>query len=423
MRRTGHADLPLHTGTVPRWLADRMRDLGTLIIESLVLNFGKDEVLRRLSDPLWFQSFGAVLGMDWHSSGITTSVMYALKRGLNPRAHELGICVCGGRGVYSRKTPEELLFLSNATGLDGDSLVRSSKLCAKVDNTAVLDGFQLYQHNFIVTNTGSWAVVQQGMNAQAKTARRYHWCSLDLNSFVETPHTGVVGENRGSILNLTAQNASPTRSGILSLTKEAPDKIIAESAKVFADSNVQAAVNGQLDLFADESTPPAVETAQDYKTLVMPARHHLEAEDVDLRRLGAVLSQAYESQPEDFETLLLTPGLGPRTVQSLTLVSEVIYGTPSRFSDPARFSFAHGGKDGHPFPVPLKVYDETIRVLGDSIEKSKLGYDDKSKCLKRLHAAALNIEKNCAPEADFDAVIAHEKANSKAWGGRTISCK
>ena len=423
MRRTGHADLPLHTGTVPRWLADRMRDLGTLIIESLVLNFGKDEVLRRLSDPLWFQSFGAVLGMDWHSSGITTSVMYALKRGLNPRAHELGICVCGGRGVYSRKTPEELLFLSNATGLDGDSLVRSSKLCAKVDNTAVLDGFQLYQHNFIVTNTGSWAVVQQGMNAQAKTARRYHWCSLDLNSFVETPHTGVVGENRGSILNLTAQNASPTRSGILSLTKEAPGKIIAESAKVFADSNVQAAVNGQLDLFADESTPPAVETAQDYKTLVMPARHHLEAEDVDLRRLGAVLSQAYESQPEDFETLLLTPGLGPRTVQSLTLVSEVIYGTPSRFSDPARFSFAHGGKDGHPFPVPLKVYDETIRVLGDSIEKSKLGYDDKSKCLKRLHAAALNIEKNCAPEADFDAVIAHEKANSKAWGGRTISCK
>ncbi len=423
MRRTGHADLPLHTGTVPRWLADRMRDLGTLIIESLVLNFGKDEVLRRLSDPLWFQSFGAVLGMDWHSSGITTSVMYALKRGLNPRAHELGICVCGGRGVYSRKTPEELLFLSNATGLDGDSLVRSSKLCAKVDNTAVLDGFQLYQHNFIVTNTGSWAVVQQGMNAQAKTARRYHWCSLDLNSFVETPHTGVVGENRGSILNLTAQNASPTRSGILSLTKEVPDKIIAESAKVLAASNVQAAVNGQLDLFAAESTPPAIETAQDYKTLVMPARHHLEAEDVDLRRLGAVLSQAYESQPEDFETLLLTPGLGPRTVQSLTLVSEVIYGTPSRFSDPARFSFAHGGKDGHPFPVPLKVYDETIRVLGDSIEKSKLGYDDKSKCLKRLHAAALNIEKNCTPEADFDAVIAHEKANSKAWGGRTISCK
>ena len=261
MRRTGHADLPLHTGTVPRWLADRMRDLGTLIVESLILNFGKDEVLRRLSDPLWFQSFGAVLGMDWHSSGITTSVMYALKRGLNPRAHELGICVCGGRGVYSRKTPEELLFLSNAAGLDGESLVRSSRLCAKVDNTAVLDGFQLYQHNFILTDKGSWAVVQQGMNAQTKTARRYHWCSLDLDSFVETPHTGVVGENRGSILNLTAKNADGARSGILSLAKEEPDKIIAESAKVFADSHVQAAdSNGQLDLFVDESMA-AVETS------------------------------------------------------------------------------------------------------------------------------------------------------------------
>ena len=422
MRRTGHADLPLHTGTVPRWLADRMRDLGTLIVESLILNFGKDEVLRRLSDPLWFQSFGAVLGMDWHSSGITTSVMYALKRGLNPRAHELGICVCGGRGVYSRKTPEELLFLSNAAGLDGESLVRSSRLCAKVDNTAVLDGFQLYQHNFILTDKGSWAVVQQGMNAQTKTARRYHWCSLDLDSFVETPHTGVVGENSGSILNLTAKNADGARSGILSLAKEEPDKIIAESAKVFADSHVQAAAaNGQLDLFTDESMA-AVETAQNYKTLVMPARHNLEAADVDLKRLGAVLTQAYESQPENFESLLLTPGLGPRTVQSLTLVSEVIYGTPSRFSDPARFSFAHGGKDGHPFPVPLKVYDETIRVLGESIEKSKLGYDDKSQCLKRLHAAALHIEKSCEPEADFDAVIAREKANSKAWGGKTVGC-
>lgn len=422
MRRTGHADLPLHTGTVPRWLADRMRDLGTLIVESLILNFGKDEVLRRLSDPLWFQSFGAVLGMDWHSSGITTSVMYALKRGLNPRAHELGICVCGGRGVYSRKTPEELLFLSNAAGLDGESLVRSSRLCAKVDNTAILDGFQLYQHNFILTDKGSWAVVQQGMNAQTKTARRYHWCSLDLDSFVETPHTGVVGENRGSILNLTAKNADGARSGILSLAKEEPDKIIAESAKVFADSHVQAAAaNGQLDLFADESMS-AVETAQNYKTLVMPARHNLEAADVDLKRLGAVLVQAYESEPENFESLLLTPGLGPRTVQSLTLVSEVIYGTPSRFSDPARFSFAHGGKDSHPFPVPLKVYDETIRVLGESIEKSKLGYNDKSECLKRLHAAALRIEKNCEPEADFDAVIAHEKANSKAWGGKTVGC-
>lgn len=195
IKSTGHADLPLHIGTVPRWLADRMRDLGTLIVESLILNYDKKEVLSRLSDPLWFQSLGSVLGMDWHSSGITTSVMYALKRGLNPRAGELGIYICGGRGKYSRRTPEELLMLSEGTTLDGEALVRSSKLCAKVDNTAVQDGFQLYQHNFILTNEGDWAVVQQGMNPETKTARRYHWCSSDLRSFVEKPHSGVTGEN------------------------------------------------------------------------------------------------------------------------------------------------------------------------------------------------------------------------------------
>lgn len=185
IKRTGHADLPLHVGTVPKWLADRMRDLGTLIIESLLIQYGKKEVLRRLSDPLWFQSFGAVLGMDWHSSGITTSVMYALKRGINPRARDFGLCVCGGRGKYSRRTPQELLYLSEATGLDGTSLVNASRLSAKVDGAAVQDGFQLYQHNFILSDQGDWAIVQQGMNTQTKTARRYHWCSQNLNSFVE----------------------------------------------------------------------------------------------------------------------------------------------------------------------------------------------------------------------------------------------
>jgi len=196
-KRTGVANLPLHTGTVPRWLADRMRDLGRLIAESIVENYGKREFLVRLSDPLWFQSFGAVMGMDWHSSGITTSVMYALKRGLNPIARDLGIYVCGGRGKFSRETPNELLEIADKTGVDGYYLKRTSCLCAKVDNTAVQDGFQLYQHNFVVTDEGDWAVVQQGMNTDAKLARRYHWCSSNLRSFVEEPHAGVVGENRG----------------------------------------------------------------------------------------------------------------------------------------------------------------------------------------------------------------------------------
>lgn len=453
VKRTGYADLPLHTGTVPRWLADRMMQLGTQIVEALLISYGKKEVLRRLSDPLWFQSLGAVLGMDWHSSGITTSVMYALKRGINPRAREWGLCICGGRGKYSRKTPEELRYLGDAAGMDADALVRASRLCAKVDNTAVQDGFQLYQHNFILSDEGDWAVVQQGMNARSKTARRYHWCSESLKSFVEEPHTGVTGENRGLLLNLTDRAAAQTRRSILSLSAEQPDRIMKEVS--LAVKSAAASAAAQLSLFPEPAAtgvvpdavtgvatvsgsaavpdviPDAVtgrgasyDTAyyieENSRNLTMPARHELKAEDVDLRRLGAVLAASYEAQSRDFESLLLTPGLGPRTLQSLALVSEVIYGTPSRFRDPARFSFAHGGKDGHPFPVPTRIYDESIRILGDAVERSRLGYQDKSDCLRRLHATALEIEANCSPEADFDRTIAREKAHSREWGGRTV---
>lgn len=428
IKRSGYADLPLHTGTVPKWLADRMMRLGTLIIEALVLKYGKKEVLIRLSDPLWFQSLGAVLGMDWHSSGITTSVMYALKRGLNRRAKELGIVVCGGRGKYSRRTPEELQILADMTGMDGNKLINCSKLAAKVDGTALQDGFQLYQHNFILSDQGDWTVVQQGMNVSEKKARRYHWSSEKLRSFVENPHTGVTGENQGLILNLTDINASSTRSKILSLTQENPDRIIREVKKMGGSESLQ------LELFDDaekNKNPPSNQNnisnewqktqilIKNDRNLVMPSHHEIRAEDVDLKRLGAVLATAYENENTDFESLLLTPGLGPRTLQSLTLVSEVIYGTPSRFTDPARFSFAHGGKDGHPFPVTTKIYDESIRILGESIEESKMGYSEKSECLYRLEKTARYVEENCEPEADFDALIAHEREHSKEWGGRT----
>lgn len=429
-RNSGHADLPLHTGIVPRWLADRMMQMGTLIVESLVENFGPDEVLVRLSDPLWFQSFGAVMGMDWHSSGITTSVLYALKRGLNPRAKELGIYVCGGRGKYSRMTPDELIKIGEDEGINADELVRNSKLVAKIDNNAVQDGFQLYQHNFILNKNGLWTVVQQGMNTQTKTARRYHWCSQELKSFVEEPHTAVVGENRGKILNLTDTAARPTRSTILDISKENPDRVIKEITKMSQPSSQMIIMSGgkvqninesQQSLFPELEPPPQhVTLSTEGRSIVMPKHHDVKPEDVDLKRLGAVLATAYEAQPKNFESLMLTKGLGPRTLQSLTLVSEVIYGTPSRFSDPARFSFAHGGKDGHPFPVPLRIYDESIRVLQESIEKSKLGYNEKSDCIKRLHTTALNIEKNCSPEADFYATINHERANSTAWLGRRV---
>ncbi|MCR5217611.1 DUF763 domain-containing protein [Treponema sp.] len=423
IKRTGHADLPLHTGVVPRWLADRMMLLGTEIVEALLINYGKKEFLRRLSDPLWFQSLGSVLGMDWHSSGITTSVMYALKRGINARSREFGLYVCGGRGKFSRQTPDELLALGERTGLDGNALVKSSKLCAKVDNTAVQDGYQLYQHNFIISSEGDWSVVQQGMNVEAKTARRYHWCSANLRSFVEEPHTGVIGENRGNILNLTAADARETRSSILDLSNENPDTTIRELKDIIRLSNpLKKDMPGQLTLFEEEEPETEeIVLTNGSRNCIMPAHHEVRPEDVDLKRLGGVLATAYEKNNTDFESLLLTPGLGPRTLQSLTLVSEVINGTPSRFTDPARFSFAHGGKDGHPFPVPTRVYDESIAVLGEAIEKAKLGYKDKSDCLRRLHSTALQIERNCSPEADFDATINHENEHSKEWGGRT--CK
>ena len=437
IRNSGHADLPLHSGTVPRWLADRMMVLGTLITESLVENFGPEEVLVRLSDPLWFQSFGAVMGMDWHSSGITTSVMYALKRGLNPRAKELGIYVCGGRGKYSRMTPDELLGIADREGLDGDALVRNSKLVAKVDNNAVQDGFQLYQHNFVLTKNGSWAVVQQGMNTAEKKARRYHWCSTNLRSFVEEPHSGVVGDNKGKILNLTDAKADKARSSILEMSREEPERMINEILQIEKPaSQIILLQNGgvtgaspvrrgseQGTASEGETSPYQQELFPEFtneRSIVMPTHHEVLEQDVDLKRLGGVLATAYNSQPKDFEELLLTPGLGPRTLQSLALVSEVIYGTPSRFTDPARFSFAHGGKDGHPFPVPLKIYDESIRILRDSIEKSKLGYKDKSDCIRRLHTVALNVEQNCAPEVDFNEAIRFEKEHSAEWDGKTV---
>jgi len=421
-KKTGYADLPLHTGTVPKWLADRMRDLGTQIIEALLIEYGRKEVLRRLSDPLWFQSLGAVLGMDWHSSGITTSVMYALKRGINARAKEFGLVICGGRGKYSRETPSQLEYMGEHTGLDSAPLIRASKLCAKVDNTAVQDGFQLYLHNFILSADGDWAVVQQGMNPAEKKARRYHWCSQNLKSFTEEPHSGVTGENEGKILNLTDANAADTRESILNLAKDEPRIILKEASDILRLKAPKDFQEGkQLTLFAESPCKDTQLIIENNRNCIMPAHHEVRAEDVDLKRLGAVLVTAYESQPKDFESLLLTKNLGPRTLQSLTLVSEVIHGTPSRFRDPARFSFAHGGKDGHPFPVPLKIYDESIRILGDSIEKSKLGYKDKSECLKRLHKTALQIEKNCSPQADFDKTIAREKEHSIEWGGRTVS--
>lgn len=382
--KRGTADLPLHYGTVPPWLAQRMSLLGGAIAEAIVIEYGRPELLRRLSDPFWFQSLGCVLGMDWHSSGITTSVMNALRKAINCRSEELGVYICGGRGKFSRETPNQLLEVADKTGLNGNELVRHSKLAAKVDNTAVQDGFQLYLHTFIVTKEGEWAVIQQGMNPNERMARRYHWLSSSLRSFMEEPHTSVCGRNQGLILNLTDKLAAPTKDGIVELTKETPDKLMREVS------------------------------------IILPNHHEVKAEDVNLKRLGAALLLAHETNVTDMESLLLQEGVGPRTLQSLTLVSEVIHGTPSRFSDPARFSFAHGGKDGHPFPVPTSVYDETVEVFDKAIRQARLGDKEKSDALKNLSKISQEMEKGYTPSNYFDDWVQHERDTSYKYGGKTV---
>ena len=385
MKRSGVADLPLHGGRVPQWLAERMTQLGTAITEAVVQDYGTSEFLSRLSDPFWFQALGAVMGMDWHSSGITTSVMGALKRGLTPRANELGIYICGGRGRFSRNTPQELRSIAEDRGFDGEALVRNSRLTARIDNNAIADGFQIYLHSFIVTSDGEWAVVQQGLNDRSGMARRYHWHSAAVRDFVAEPHSAIVGENQGTIMNLVDAQAKPAQTALLDIARENPDT-----------------------------------TLRAARHLRLPGHHEVRAENIDLKRLGAVLAVAYERDLHQFAELLLLEKLGPRTLQSLALIAEVVHGAPSRFTDPARFSFAHGGKDGHPFPVPLRTYDESLNCLRTSLELAKLGDKDRLEGFRRLEGFVRTIETRLKPEADFDAVIAHEKAISRSLDGRSV---
>jgi len=385
MKRSGIADLPLHGGRVPEWLATRMSLLGTAISESVVVHYGRSALLSRLSDPFWFQALGAVMGMDWHSSGITTSVLGALKRGLNPRAHELGLHFCGGRGRHSRNTPAELRSLAERYGFNADELVRTSRLTARVDNNAVADGFQIYLHGFILSADGEWAVVQQGMNPASRLARRYHWHSATVRDFTCEPHTAIVGEPAGVVMNLVDRRAQPAREAMLTVAQTDPSRTLAEARK-----------------------------------LVMPAHHEVRGHDVDLKRLGAVLAVAHERDLHDFAELLLLENLGPRTLQSLALVAEVVHGAPTQFSDPARFSFAHGGKDGHPFPVPLAIYDESIAVLRKGLDAARLGDRDKLDGIARLERYVRAVRARCAPEAMFDATVQRERDISASIGGRTV---
>jgi hypothetical protein len=402
-RRTGSADLPLHNGRVPAWLAQRMARLGAVIAETIVHHYGRDEFLRRLAHPFWFQSFGAVMGMDWHSSGITTSVIGALKRGLAPMSGELGIHVCGGRGRHSRETPQELAAIGDRVGLDGAALAKASRLVAKVDSAAVQDGFDLYLHGFVVADDGKWVVVQQGMNGASRLARRYHWLSEDLQSFVEAPHAAIDGTPQGAIVNLTDRRAAASRSGQLDLLRHlGPDRLLDAVAAL-----------------PENARPPAVPDQPLLPHLVMPAHHDVRPENVSSRRLHGALVAAAERGPADFAELLLVPGVGARTVRALALVAEVLHGAPCRFADPARFSLAHGGKDRHPFAVPIKVYDKTIDVLRSAIAAAKLGNDERLAAIRRLDAEARRLERH-AGGPSLPEFIAGERRRSHQYGGRSV---
>ena len=405
--RTGSADLPLHGGRVPEWLAGRMARLGRVIVEAIVLDYGRQELLRRLAHPFWFQSFGAVMGMDWHSSGITTSVIGALRRGLADVEWELGLHVCGGRGRHSRQTPAELVTLGERLGLDGESLARHSRLVAKVDSAAIQDGFDLYLHGFIVSDDGSWAVVQQGMNTDRRQARRYHWLSENLRSFVEEPHAAIEGKPGGEIINLTDRRAARARAVEVGLAAGGPGPVLAALRELPA-----------APMAAPIAAPAPRELTLPH--LQLPAHHEVRASDVFLRRLRGTLAAAAELGPQDFADLLLTPGVGARTVAALAAVAEVIHGAPSRFSDPARFSLAHGGKDGHPFPVPLAVYDRTLGTMREAIARARLGNDDRLAAIRRLDREARRLEA-VARGPSFDDFVGAERDRSHAFGGMTVA--
>jgi hypothetical protein len=364
------ADLPLHRGSAPAWLFRRMVDMSGAIASLIVREQGPTELLRRLSDPFWFQAFGCVLGFDWHSSGVTTTVCGALKEAARKHSRDLGIVVCGGKGATSRRTPEEIRRACDRSGDQAEPLIYASRMAAKVDSGAVQDGYQLYHHTFIfIPGAGAWCLVQQGMNKSLRYARRYHWNSLRLSSFVSEPHAAVACDRKTDVLNLVAGEGERHRQAVTALTREHPDRIMRE-VKPFL-------LGPPLPLF---DRPRSAGTA----TLRMPSNHRFKLRDLNPSALKKVLLKTYESQACDFEEVLNEPGIGAEALRSLSLLAEVIYQAPASHRDPAAYSFAHGGKDGIPYPVNRKLYDANLERLRAAIAAAKIGDNDKVKALKAL---------------------------------------
>jgi len=385
MINAGTMGLPLHFGKMPAWFTEKMGLMGNAIVESVVDNYGKSEVLTRMSDPNWFQALGAVMGMQWNSSGVTAAVLGSLKPKVNPKAQDLGLYILGGKGKYGWSVPNQVQRLSDKHSLNGDELVKSSQLTRRVDNNAVQDGYNLYQQYFILSDEGEWTSITQGMNTNTRRARRYHWHSPSVRSFVDTPHTGIVGKKGKPVLNLTDSKADMLRTNMVGLTKEKPADVL-----------------------------------DTYRGITMPNRHDVREKDVNMTRLGSVLNMAYNRDIDNFEDLVMMKGVGPRTLKSLAMVSEVVHGDASRFEDPARFSFAIGGKDGRPHPIDTKAMDETIEMLQTSVDKSKLGDKDKSKAIKRLHRACVDNEKGASPISFLEDLMDFEWNHAENNGGKTF---
>ncbi|RKY38628.1 MAG: DUF763 domain-containing protein [Candidatus Omnitrophota bacterium] len=349
--RVGVADLPLHYGKTPAWLFSRMELLAGEIITVIVKEYSAQEFLRRLADPFWFQAFGCCLGFDWHSSGLTTTVCAAIKSALKDRGKELGIFVAGGKGKTSRQTPQEIAEIGEKSWVDSpEQLIYASRLSAKVDNNALQDGYQLYHHSFFFTSEGKWAVVQQGMYEH--WARRYHWLSEKIESFVCEPHSAIYSQRKARVLNMVAKESEEVRKASVYLACQKPEKVVKEIKHL--------------------------------ERLTLPSKHSLSLFDIQPQNLSRVLLSTYERQPQNFEELLGIEGVGAKTVRALSLISELIYGTKVSTRDPARFSFAHGGKDGYPYKVERRIYDNSINFLREAILQAKLGHPEKLKAMKRL---------------------------------------
>jgi uncharacterized protein len=385
MINAGSIGMPLHFGKVPRFLTERMGNMGDAIIESIVYNYGKSEVLTRMSDPNWFQALGAVMGMHWNSSGVTATVLGSLKPHINGKSNDLGLYILGGKGRQQNYSSRQIERISNKHDLPGQELVKSCRLTRRIDNNAVQDGFDLYQQYFILSDEGEWTSISQGMNKNNRRARRYHWHSPTVRSFVDAPHTGICGLEDQQVLNLVDAQADMLRTNMVKLTKEKPQYI--------------------------------VEAMRDAE---LPDRHDVRKEDVNMTRLGSVLDLAYNRNIENFEDLVDLHGVGPRTLKALAMASEVVHGDATRFDDPARFSFAVGGKDGRPHPIDTESFDETVAMLQDSVDKAKLGDKDKSSALKRLHNLALKGETKGIPRDFLQDLIDFEWNHAEKSGGKTF---